>query len=119
MSLSVGIGGPLRSNPVSTLRSDAIRYARNYVWPTGDKIHRVKFIFDYVRNLSQNGQIIVGPSALPPTKRERSSLARNLSSYVRNHLPEYAKRYSGAGLSVPGFWQDDPQWSTFGNHVTI
>jgi hypothetical protein len=46
--------------------------------------------------------------ALPPTKRERSSLAGNLSSYVRNHFPEYAKRYSGAGvIGVPGFWQDD------------
>ena len=40
--------------------------------------------------------------ALPPTKRERSSLAGNLSSYVRNHFPEYAKRYSGAGvIGVP------------------
>ena len=46
--------------------------------------------------------------ALPPTKRERSSLAGNLSSYVRNRFPEYAKLYSGAGvIGVPGFWEDD------------
>jgi hypothetical protein len=45
--------------------------------------------------------------ALPPTKRERSSLAGILSNYVRNHFPDYAKLYSGAGvIGVPGFWQD-------------
>lgn len=29
-------------------------------------------------------------AALPPTKRERSSLATILSSYIRNHFPDYA-----------------------------
>ena len=45
--------------------------------------------------------------ALPPTKRDRSTLAGILSSYVGNHFPNYAKLYSGAGVvGVPGFWQD-------------
>jgi hypothetical protein len=45
--------------------------------------------------------------ALPPTKRERSSIAEILSSQVRNHFPDYAKLYSGAGVvGVPGFCQD-------------
>src|SRR6185503_18943699 len=45
--------------------------------------------------------------ALPPTKRDRSTLAAMLSTYVENHFPDYAKLYSGAGvIGVPGFWQD-------------
>ena len=43
--------------------------------------------------------------ALPPTKRDRSTLAAMLSSYVETHFPDYAKLYSGAG-AVAVLWLD-------------
>jgi len=45
--------------------------------------------------------------ALPPTDRERTSLARSLNKFVTDRFPEYALRKSHAGVvGMPGFWQD-------------
>jgi len=44
--------------------------------------------------------------ALPPTKRERATLASVLRSFVQKHFRDYAKLYSGGVIGVPGFWQE-------------
>src|SRR2546425_11469676 len=45
--------------------------------------------------------------ALPPTRKERAQLARQLRKFVIDKFPEYGRRYSYAGVvGIPGFWQD-------------
>ena len=45
--------------------------------------------------------------ALPPTRKERAQLARQLRKFVLDKFPEYCRRYSYAGVvGIPGFWQD-------------
>jgi hypothetical protein len=45
--------------------------------------------------------------ALPPTRKERAQLARQLRKFVLNKFPKYGRRYSYAGVvGIPGFWQD-------------
>jgi len=45
--------------------------------------------------------------ALPPTRKERAQLARQLCKFVIDKFPEYCRRYSYAGVvGIPGFWQD-------------
>jgi hypothetical protein len=45
--------------------------------------------------------------ALPHTQKARAQLARQLRTFVIDKFPEYASRYSYAGVvGIPGFWQD-------------
>lgn len=58
------------------------------------------------RGLGESQLQIFG--ALPPTQKERSSLARILSKFVMDRFPENALRNFHAGvIGVPGFWQDE------------
>lgn len=44
--------------------------------------------------------------ALPPTKRQRATLANVLRCFVQKHFPDYTKLYSGGVIGIPGFWQE-------------
>src|SRR6266581_2913313 len=45
--------------------------------------------------------------ALPPTRKERAQLARQLRKFIIDRFPEYSRRYSYAGVvGIPGFWQN-------------
>jgi hypothetical protein len=44
--------------------------------------------------------------ALPPTKRQRATLANVLRCFVQNHFPDYTNLYSGGVSGIPGFWQE-------------
>lgn len=58
------------------------------------------------RGLGESQLQIFG--ALPPTQKERSSLARILSKFVMDRFPENALRNFHAGvIGVPGFWEDE------------
>jgi hypothetical protein len=45
--------------------------------------------------------------ALPPTQKDRATLAAALRSFVLSHFTDYAKLYLRAGVvGIPGFWQE-------------
>lgn len=54
-----------------------------------------------------SGRQIRNYGALPPTSKERATLAAALRSFVLKSFPTYSKLYSGAGVvGIPGFWQE-------------
>jgi hypothetical protein len=54
-----------------------------------------------------SGQQIGNYGALPPTQKERASLAAALRSFVLDNFSPYVKLYPRAGvIGIPGFWQE-------------